>query len=149
MSLKAAFGTNKAKEEAGTWIDVTVNEDGSICRMKLARMTSRNKLFMAKIAKVNKSKRNTTIRKNQTPIISEDDVNAAIDVFVESILLGWENVAEYRKDEGFPRPKLMEFNNENAKFLLTDLPDLFEFLTNEASKIENFQDETDNEAVKN
>ena len=135
MSLKKLFGTNKEKEESGTWIDISVNEDGNICRMRLARMTARNKEFMAKVAKANKTKRNTTIRKNETPIASKEDVAVAIDVFVNSILLGWENVEEYRTD--VQRPKLMEFNQENAKFLLTDLPDLFELLTTEAVKLEN------------
>ncbi len=154
MSLKKAFGTNKTKEENGTWINVCVNDDGSICRMRLARMTSRNKHFMAKIAKINKANRGTTIRKNATPTVAEDDVKKAIDVFVETILLGWEHVEEYRKEKlpAFPSPgKIaeMEFNFENATFLLTDLPDLFELLTGEATKLENFQDEIDTEAVKN
>jgi hypothetical protein len=150
MSLKKAFGTSKEKEEKGSWIPVAVNEDGSICEMLLARMNQRNKDFMAKVAKAAKSKRNTTIRKNQSPITTDEDIEIARNVFVDSILLGWRNVTEYRTD-GVIRPRMMEFNVENAKFLLTDLPDLFELLTNEASKIENFQDQDaiDSEAVKN
>lgn len=151
MSLKAFFGTNKEKEENGTWIDICQNDDGTLCRMRIARMTQRNKEFMAKVAKANKTRRNTTIRKDKSPVTSEDDVKLAIDIFATSILLGWENVVEYRSDtiQGIPRNPMMEFNVENAKFILTDLPDLFELLTEESTKLQNFQDEIDAEAVKN
>lgn len=152
MSLKKAFGTNQSKENEGTWIDVTVNDDGTICSVKLARMNQRNKEFQKRIAAIQKTRRNKTIR-NAPNVVTADDRKLAIDAFVGSVLLDWKNVVDYRaefvgKDAAGIEVK-MPFNEENAKFVLTDIPDFFDLLSEEATKIENFQDQIDGEASKN
>lgn len=152
MSLKKAFGTNQSKENEGTWIDVTVNEDGTTCSVKLARMNQRNKEFQKRIAAIQKTRRNKTIR-NSPNIVTPDDRKLAVDAFVGSVLLDWRDVVDYRvefcgKDKDGVEVK-MPFNEENAKFVLTDIPDFFDLLSDEATKIENFQDQVDGEALKN
>lgn len=142
MSLKKIFGVDKAKEQGGIWVDVCDNDDGSQCRIKVARMSMSNKKFAKETAKRNKKYRG---RLDAIPI--ERQLRENIELFVDTTMLGWENVIDYRQTikSGDPLPKL-PYNRENAVWLLNDLPSLFDLLTTEAAEISNFQSENEIEA---
>ena len=53
------------------------------------------------------------------------------DVFIKSVLLDWENVTD---KEGKP----LEFNENNAQWLLRELPDLYAALQEESAKVSNY-----------
>lgn len=63
-------------------------------------------------------------------------------VFVDSVLLGWEDVTD---EHGNP----LEFTRENALKLFSDLPDLFRDLQQQASVVANFRREDLQDTIKN
>lgn len=65
-----------------------------------------------------------------------------VDVFVDTVLLGWRNV--YGRDK-----VLIPYSKEAAIKLLLDLPDLFLRLQNEASTMSNFRKKGIEEVAKN
>lgn len=65
-----------------------------------------------------------------------------VDVFVDTILLGWEGV--YDQDK-----QLLPYSKDAARKLLLDLPDLFLRLQNEAQAISNFRSKGLEEVAKN
>jgi hypothetical protein len=145
MSLKQLFGTNKTAEIEGVWIDITDNEDGSKCRMKLSRMGTSNRKFTQQMARRSKKSRGTAV----------DNMNVAklqkemIEVFASTILVDWENVVDWRATEDESKPVFLEYSKDNAIWLLNELPDLFDVLTSEAMNITNFQVEANEAEAKN
>jgi len=149
MSLQSLFGTDKSKEIEGTWIDVTVNDDGTDCGFKVSRMSVHNRRFAAAIAK--RQKKYGVKLKTMGQEKNQSDM---IEVFVETVLVNWQNVVDFREGaqdnvvKGEPSVKI-EYSRENAIWLLNQLPDLFELLVNESTELTNFQAEDDEEKVKN
>jgi hypothetical protein len=144
MSLKKAFGTNKQSIEEGVWVELCENEDGTTCRLRIKRMGQQTPEFMKQIA-------------NHRKAFSADHFSAAkidqqqasmIRVIAKTIIVGWENVEDWRVSEetdSFPgsetsRPKYMEYTSENAEIMLIEFPDLLELITEQATDLETFQD---------
>ena len=63
-------------------------------------------------------------------------------VFVDTVLKGWENVKDANGNE-------LPFNKQNAVKLLTDLPDVYDRLQEEAKLSANFRDVALEDEVKN
>ncbi len=136
-TLKTELGTDKNKEREGIWVDVMENEDGSIARFKVAILGSTNKKLMREQAKrARRASKFTPLEKQQKD---------AREIFVDTVLLGWENVIDYREDGD----KRMEYNRDNALFLMEDIPHLLDLLSVEASEKANFREEEREEAGKN
>ena len=68
--------------------------------------------------------------------------NPLKEVFVKSILLGWENITDA---EG----KKMDFTERNAMKLFNDLPDIYEDLFEQSSKASLFREASMEEDAKN
>lgn len=128
MSLKSKFGTVKNAETEGAWVDVMQNEDGSMCRVKLRRSGRRNKDYTKAFDKHTKPYRR--ILDNLDPEIDAKVMRAVI---VDSIITEWENV---QLEEGVNLP----FNTANVDNVLSELPDLQDFVLRKAGEIETFQD---------
>lgn len=124
MSLKSKFGTVKNAETEGAWVDVMQNEDGSMCRVKLRRSGRRNKDYTKAFDKHTKPYRR--ILDNLDPEIDAKVMRAVI---VDSIITEWENV---QLEEGVNLP----FNVANVEKVLSELPDLQDFVLRKAGEIE-------------
>ena len=64
------------------------------------------------------------------------------EVFAKTVIVGWEGVTD-RKG------KKLEFTHENCVKVLTDLPDMFEDIQDQADKLSNFRKEENEEVAKN
>ena len=137
MSLKSKFGTVKNAETEGAWVDVMQNEDGSMCRVKLRRSGRRNKDYTKSFDKHTKPYRR--ILDNLDP---EIDAKVMRSVIVDSIITEWENV---QLEEGVNLP----FNTANVENVLSELPDLQDFVLRKAGEIETFQDQALEAEAKN
>ena len=137
MSLKSKFGTVKNAETEGAWVDVMQNEDGSMCRVKLRRSGRRNKDYTKAFDKHTKPYRR--ILDNLDPEIDAKVMRAVI---VDSIVTEWENV---QLEEGVNLP----FNTANVDKVLSELPDLQDFILRKAGEIETFQDQALEDEAKN
>jgi len=109
-------------------IKFKANDDGTIPSFKIGR-TSRNNTLWAKTFEA-------TFRPYKNELadgtISESDANRLnIIVFITAILKGWENIQDSTGSN-------IEYNEENATKLFNDLPDLFQKLSFESSKMDNF-----------
>ena len=137
MSLKSKFGTVKNAETEGAWVDVMQNEDGSMCRVKLRRSGRRNKDYTKAFDKHTKPYRR--ILDNLDP---EIDAKVMRSVIVDSIITEWENV---QIEEGVNLP----FNTANVEDVLSELPDLQDFILRKAGEIETFQEQALEAEAKN
>lgn len=137
MSLKSKFGTVKNAETEGAWVDVMQNEDGSMCRVKLRRSGRRNKDYTKAFDKHTKPYRR--ILDNLDP---EIDAKVMRSVIVDSIITEWENV---QLEEGVNLP----FNTANVENVLSELPDLQDFVLRKAGEIETFQEQALEAEAKN
>ena len=137
MSLKSKFGTVKNAETEGAWVDVMQNEDGSMCRVKLRRSGRRNKDYTKSFDKHTKPYRR--ILDNLDP---EIDAKVMRSVIVDSIVTEWENV---QLEEGVNLP----FNTANVENVLSELPDLQDFVLRKAGEIETFQEQALEAEAKN
>ena len=137
MSLKSKFGTVKNAETEGAWVDVMQNEDGSMCRVKLRRSGRRNKDYTKAFEKHTKPYRR--ILDNLDPEIDAKVMRAVI---VDSIITEWENV---QLEEGVNLP----FNTANVENVLSELPDLQDFILRKAGEIETFQEQALEAEAKN
>ena len=86
MSLRKDFGSDKSKEQSGIWLEITENDDGTICRMKIARASSTNKKFTKAMASKSKGSR------HRAYVSQEKQQKDYLEVFCSTILLDWENV---------------------------------------------------------
>lgn len=146
MSLTKSFKTDNTKEVAGIRVPVGFNEDKTEVAFYLSRMSRQNPAYTRELEKATKPY-STQIR---TKTISETvAAEIALQVFVTSILRGWENVllsdvTGNPEDKGFA-----EFTQDNAKKLFKNLPELLDHLSNEASDVSNFRSEELEEDAKN
>ena len=140
MSLKKAFGTDKAAIENGAWIDICTNEDGSLCRFRVKRTNQQNREFTKAMTTHSKMYEGQSLSAHAL----KQAENAMIRVIADTVLVDWENVVEYRTEfTGFPtedgKPPMMEYNRDNVVFILTDLPDLVELILKKAGERSTFE----------
>ena len=138
-SIYSQFKTNSDKENQGTSIHFGKNDDGSDIVFILARMGKSNKAYAKEL-----DRQISPIRRQiQLNAVSESQSDAImLDVFVKTVLLNWENVQDENNTN-------IIFSIENAKKLLTDLPDLYEELQSQAQNISLFKAEESEEMAKN
>lgn len=110
MSTYSKFENDSTLEQGGITLDL-----GQAGKFVIARAGGANKSFAKKFHQLTKPIR----RAIQTESVDEKtSLDILIDVYVETILIGWEGVTDR---EGKPFP----FSKVNAKKLFSDLPDLF------------------------
>lgn len=134
MSLYNMFGTDKALETNGIWLEI----DGEASFL-IRRIGSANsdyvRMLRAKTKPHNRSIENNTL----DPKIEQ---KIYLDVFVSTALLDWKNVKD--KDG-----KVIEFSKSAAIELFSDLPELLKYLMNFASEFENYRREELEDDAKN
>lgn len=146
------FGTQADMEVDGVWIDYAA------FRVRLSRSGGRNTVYNKTLTKEYSKFKNIDAK------VLGDDVarEVLIKVFVKSVIKAWEVATEngewksgvhvmQRDKEGNPTGeiKLEKFTPENVIKVLTDLPDLFKDLMDQASTLSNFQSQAEENILGN
>lgn len=130
--LHKNFATNKDLERTGITLEYGDPDepDAKPVRILIARAGGANTAYDKALDKRTRSIRRQ-IQANAVSIAEMRKISR--EVYAETVLLGWEGVTE---DDGkTPIP----FNFENAVKLLTDLPDLFDDIVQQASTAQLFR----------
>lgn len=138
MSLYKQFKSDPALERAGVliqygFVQTPEGEPDSsrpIC-FRIARAGGANVAYQRRVEAKVKPYRRQIQTETIDPKVAE---NLMMEVFCETILLGWENVQDAN---GVDLP----FSKENAVKLFTDLPDLYKDLQEQANKAALFKAE--------
>jgi len=141
MSLYKQFATNSEKETEGVKIEFheATNDDGSVPSFFVSRMGKTNKRYSKALEAATRPYR----RQIELGTMNNDTAETLfLGVFVDTVLKGWENVKDANGNE-------LPFNKQNAVKLLTDLPDVYDRLQEEAKLSANFRDVALEEEVKN
>lgn len=139
MSLFEQFETDNSKEVEGVEVQYAPNKDNTIPTFVISRMGKANKKYSKALDKASKP----YARQLQLGTLAEETAeNLFMGVFVKTVLKGWSNV---RGKDG----KDLEFNPENAMFVLKALPDLYEDLQDKAKSAALFREETNEDDAKN
>jgi hypothetical protein len=139
MGLYSTFGTDAKSENAGVWIDVDKTETGETIRFLIARQSRTNQKYAATLARVIGPYRQQLANEMVSEALSN---KLNIQVFCESVLLGWENVTDRNG-------KPLEFNVSNAINLMTELHDLYQLLNAKSQSLVTFKDKSLELVVKN
>lgn len=135
MSFYKTFGTS-ADLENGKGIDLDYGDDGVIV---IHRAGGANKKYTSVAAQ----KLKPYTRKLQNGTADPEAINKVMaEIYAESVIIGWRGV----KDEN---GKDLKFTKENVVKLLIDLPDLFEDIQEQATKISNFRASENEDIAKN
>ena len=132
MGLYSQFKTSSQKELDGIAIEFpeAQNEDGSIPTFVISRMGRSNKAYAKALeAETRPFRRQVELGTMKNEVAEE----IFLRVFVGNVLKGWQHVED---QNGEP----LAFNKENAIKLLTDLPDVYDRLQEEAKIAANFRD---------
>jgi hypothetical protein len=123
LSAYAQFESDGSLETEGAWIEL------GTMSFKLARAGGDNEDF-AKVASKRFKPFQAAIASDSMPKQLANDL--VIGVFVDTLIKDWKDV--YDRDG-----TALDFSKENAKRLLTELPNLFMALQAEATKMANFK----------
>lgn len=136
MSFKSKFKTSTKHANEGVIISYKgdANSDGSVPEFKVARLSSQNVQYLKKLRNFNEEILKKYGVTDPTKISVEQDKEFTLDLFIETVLIGWKNIQP--EDDGVD----MLFSKENAKKLLSDpdWTDLYIDLREQAGKQENF-----------
>jgi hypothetical protein len=139
MGLYKTFGTDAKAENTGVWIDVDTTDDGKPIRFLISRQSRANKKYSETLARVIGPYRQQLVNEQLSESLSR---KLNIQVFCESILLGWENVQDRDGND-------IAYNIGNSVKLMTDLHDLYELLNSKSTSLVLFKDKSLELVVKN
>lgn len=128
MSLYKMFKTDTVKENDGVPIRYSPDENGDVPTFYIARQGKTNKAYASALEKLFKPYQREITLGALGNKKAEQIVQTA---FIRGVLKGWENVKG-------PSGEMLEFNEDNARKLFLDLPDLYEDLTTQANNLANF-----------
>lgn len=121
--LYKAFGTVKEYETEGVTLDF------GVAKFKVRRAGGSNRKFLTTLAAKLKPHR----RALDAGVLSEDVANnLQMEVYFETVVIGWEGVTD---EDG----NALDYTLANFKKVMTDLPDLWLAVRNEADNLRNFQ----------
>lgn len=132
FDIKSNYSTDKSKETEGVVISL-----GSDAWIKLARMGGENKKFAKIHAEGTKAYKAVGIEHMPPSELEE----VLIKCFAEAVVLNWEGI----EFGGEP----IEFSVENCKKVLKDAPEFMRWISEEATKISNFQSKVEADEAKN
>jgi len=132
MKIRKIFGTDKVKEDEGTWIDM-----GDGAKIKVARMG--NPKYTKEFQRLTKPYRQAIRRGTIQEELAE---KLLIEALAKHILIGWVGITDDNDKE-------IAYSTENSIMLLTELKDFRDYVTEQATSIENFKQEVDEDSEKN
>lgn len=132
--LRKAYATNATKNIGGFEykMEHAKNNDGSIPTVILSRMGRANPEYSKAL---NEAMRPHARKRELGTLSNEVAEKVMMDVFCRTVIKGWQNI---QNDYGENIP----FSPSAAAKLLTELPDLYDEWTEEASKLTNFRLDT-------
>lgn len=145
-NLYHMFKTKEEHETQGVWLEygrtdpTPEHPDGEPIRIKIARAGGKNTSFNKALEKATRPYRKAI----QTNTVSLDTIeNLYKEVFVDHVVLDWTNVSAPIKDasgavSGFER---LSYTRENVLRVLTDLPDLYADLKDQANSLSLFRED--------
>lgn len=138
MGLRNTFKTDKALETEGVWLEVEINEhNGQPIRIHVARMARSNKAYAKALDKATKP-HNAAIQ-NET--LSEAIAAKMMkNVFVDTILLGWDNLPKSELTGNEDDTDELPFTRENALALFDEMDDLYQDWEKRAKAASNFRE---------
>jgi hypothetical protein len=129
--LHKSFKTNKNLEIEGITLEYHDQDEPDIppVRIRIARAGGANVAYDKAL-----DKRTRSIRRHlaANAVSMQEIRRITMDVYAETVLLGWENVTD---EAGDPIP----FSPDNARKLFKDLPDLFDDIQQQAQQAELFR----------
>lgn len=129
MGIFDTFETDAKAESEGKWFNFPANKDGSKPGFLLARMARTNPRYQAALEAVGKTFK-TEIKLD---VLSEElAYEPMLEVFLDTILLGWRNVQNKEGQE-------ITFSKENARELFKKLPALYDVLRENANSLSAFR----------
>ncbi len=141
MSIYAQFETDPKKENEGVWLDIGLNDDGTAARFLLKRAGKNNKAWNAAFERESRPYRRQLETGTIDPKVSE---RITMQAFVGSVLVGWENI------QGRDGKPLGDFDKQKALGFLADLPELWDWVWEQARGARLFRPDAPSEAeVKN
>lgn len=153
------FETNAAKEQNGVEIELGINRDGTKPTFLIAATSKANVKYARTLNRATKP-----FRRNMDAMADEHADNLYKDVFVKTVLKGWNNVevtAKYvdqfsgvaqlamHDDNGAYTKHVVPFTIPNALKLFELLPRLYDELVQRAGSIELFRENQLEEEAKN
>jgi hypothetical protein len=137
------YKTDASMEKEGVWVDM-----GDF-QIRLSRAGGSNQQFIKLLEKASRPYR----RQLANNTLSNEVANSLlIDAYVSGIIKGWrtkEDNGTWKNVVFDEQGKEIPFSKENAKKLLSDLPDLFTDIQQQANYIYHFQKQEVEEIVKN
>lgn len=126
------FKTNSAKEVEGVEIEFpeAQNDDGTVPTFIISRMGKSNKAYSKALDAATRPYRRQVELGTLKNEVAE---GLFMGVFVDTVLRGWKNV---QGEDG----KELAYSKDAAISLLTELPDVYERLQEEAKLASNFRD---------
>lgn len=142
MGLYKSFELSSSLTETGAKCSFpeAINEDGSIPAITVARSHSSNQLFMKAVATVYTPEFNTRLAAGT--LDDKEAADANLEVMLQGTVMGWENIQDR---DGAPLP----FTRENAKRVLTDLPEVVQRIRVFSAELSNYLKSAEDAAVKN
>lgn len=138
MSLRSTYTTDKTAEVEGKWFDIGVNEDdGSVMRIRLARMGKANKRYMKEVER-KVSPHRDAIERETMPTGLADRIMR--EVFVDTVLLDWEGIRASELSGNDEDKAPLKFNRDNALKLFEALPDMYDDWEAKARKSSSFRE---------
>lgn len=139
MSLYKTFKVNEAKENKGVAFKYPHSEEGKESIFFVAHQSTNNKNYMKALNTLYKPYRRLQQLNRMDPTVTQELSKKA---FIRGCLTGWENITNESGEE-------LEFNEQNALKLFSDLPHLLSDLMEQATELSNYQDELTEESAKN
>lgn len=143
MGICAKFKTNQELERNGTWVTCTelngenvINADGTYAKFKIARTGMSNRQYMSKMQPIAKK----LDGKDAFALI--DAKEQLVNIFVDYCLLDWDNFTDVKEEKTKNGVNYVEekvpFSKEVAKKYLNEMPELYQWLSEQSSEISNF-----------
>jgi len=129
--VKKLFGTDKTKELEGV-----VHDMGEGLKMRIARIG--NPKYQKRFEALSKPHKRALRRGSLSNDVAE---KLLVQCLAETIVLDWEGLEE----DG----KKVKYSKENAVRILTDYPDLRNYVNDIANEMEGYQEDEDEEAIDN
>lgn len=129
--LYQQFKNDEHVEKEGLLLEYGDNSKGQPIRIRIARAGGANAQFTKSFERHSKPyKRLLQLGQME----EEQNRRLLLNVYLDAVIKGWENVED---KDGQPLP----FNRANAEMLLTDLPELFQDIIQQAGNAVLFRDD--------
>lgn len=146
MSLRSQYKLDAEKVDNGIEIQREPNADGSIPTFRLAFMGRMNKAYAKAMDAATKPHRAAI---NAGKMSSELAEQIFLDVFIRTVLKGWDNVLASDVFDTEEAAGFAPYCKENALKLFESMPILYDELQEEAKNVANYRQELMEESAKN